>query len=203
MIDLLALVLHFDQYLSSMINEYGILVYAILFLIIFLETGIVVTPFLPGDSLLFVAGLFAALGSLNIWTLLLLLCVAAVLGDTVNYWLGNKFGSSFGSRFLKRDHLERARTFYEKHGASTIIIARFVPIIRTFAPFVAGIGKMRYSRFLSYNVLGGIAWVSLFLFGGFYLGNVPAVRDNLALTVIAIIVVSLLIAFVEMLRHRK
>ncbi len=203
----LTLIFHLDQYLSLLIAQYDIWIYVILFAIIFLETGFVVTPFLPGDSLLFAAGMFAALGSLNVWLLFVLLCAAAILGDTANYWLGNKIGprvfTKEKARFLKKEYLLRAQQFYEKHGSFTIVIGRFLPIIRTFAPFVAGIGKMQYSRFLSYNVIGGIAWVSLFLFSGYYLGTVPFVRENFSLVIIAIIVVSLVVAAMEFVRHRK
>jgi len=200
-------ILHLDVYIGAAIQQYGLWVYLLLFLIIFLETGLVITPFLPGDSLLFTAGTFAALGSLNLGLLFALLAAAAILGDTANYWIGNKLGPRVfrkkTGRLFKEEYLKRAHEFYEKYGSETIFIARFVPIVRTFAPFVAGIGKMSYRRFLIYNVAGGIAWVSLFLFGGFYFGNLPWVRDNLSLVIIAIILISFVPIFVEYFRHRR
>ncbi|QQS39260.1 DedA family protein [Candidatus Woesebacteria bacterium] len=191
----ISFILHIDKHLAEIISNYGALTYGILFVIIFIETGLVVTPFLPGDSLLFAAGAFAALGTLNIWLLLLLLIVAAVLGDTANYWIGH----IFGDRILKNpripinpEHVEKTENFFEKHGGKTIILARFVPIVRTFAPFVAGIGKMHYGRFLSYNVVGGITWIVLFLFAGYFFGNIPAVQHNFTLVIVAIILLSVL-----------
>ena len=198
MFDFISIILHLDQYIASLIQQYGILIYLILFLIIFLETGFVITPFLPGDSLIFAAGLLSISGQLNIFYLFFVLVAAAILGDTVNYWIGNKFGErAFGGKYLKKEYLDRAHQFYEKYGGKTIFLARFVPIIRTFAPFVAGIGKMSYKKFLSYNVSGGITWVAAFLLAGYYLGNVPVVKENLSLVIIGIIVVSIVIAFVE------
>jgi len=200
-------VLHLDQYLSVVIQQYGIWTYVILFLIIFLETGFVITPFLPGDSLLFAAGAFAALGSLNLALLFLVLAAAAILGDTANYWIGYYIGPKVfrkrTGRLFKEEYLDRAHRFYEKYGGKTIFLARFVPIIRTFAPFVAGIGKMSYWRFITYNVVGGITWVALFLFGGFYFGNLPFVRDNFTMVILAIILISFVPIFVEYMRHRK
>lgn len=202
------LILHLDKHLSTIIQTYGIWTYLILFLIIFMETGFVITPFLPGDSLLFAAGTFAspALGSpLRIGVLWLLLCGAAILGDTINYWIGNYVGPRAFSgevRFLKKEYLDRTHEFYEKHGGKTIIIARFIPIIRTFAPFVAGIGSMSYGRFISYNIVGGVLWVTLFLFGGYFFGNLPFVQDNFSLVVIAIIVISVLPALIEVVKGR-
>ncbi|MCJ7816825.1 MAG: DedA family protein [Candidatus Aenigmarchaeota archaeon] len=200
-------VLHLDQYLSVVIQQYGIWTYVILFLIIFLETGFVITPFLPGDSLLFAAGAFAALGSLNLGLLFLMLAAAAILGDTANYWIGYYIGPKVfrkrTGRLFKEEYLDRAHRFYEKYGGKTIFLARFVPIIRTFAPFVAGIGKMSYWRFITYNVAGGITWVALFLFGGFYFGNLPFVRDNFTMVILAIILISFVPIFVEYMRHRK
>lgn len=200
-------VLHLDAHLSELIRTFGVWTYLILFLVVFCETGLVVTPFLPGDSLLFAAGSFAALGDLNVVWLFLALAAAAVLGDTVNYWIGHRVGPKIfqkeKSRFFKKSYLERTHVFYEKHGAATIIIARFVPIVRTFAPFVAGIGRMSYGRFLSYNVIGGVGWVAIFVFGGYLFGNIPFVRKNFSLVIVAIILISLVPGVVEFLRHRK
>ncbi len=200
-------VLHLDKHLSTLIQTYGLWTYLILFLVIFLETGFVVTPFLPGDSLLFAAGTFAAAGALDILWLFILLSAAAVLGDTVNYWIGHFVGpkvfSKEKTRFFKKEYLDRTHRFYEKYGAETIIIARFVPIVRTFAPFVAGIGRMSYWKFISYNVIGGIGWVALFIFGGYFFGNIPFVRKNFSFVIIAIIIISVLPAAYEVLRHRR
>jgi membrane-associated protein len=202
---LLDFVLHLDKHLSSLIQTYGVWTYLILFVIIFLETGLVVTPFLPGDSLLFAAGTFAAAKALNVLWLFILLSAAAVLGDTVNYWIGHFVGPKVfyqeKSRVFKKEYLERTHRFYEKYGAETIIIARFVPIIRTFAPFVAGIGRMSYWKFISYNVIGGIGWVALFVFGGYYFGNIPFIKRNFGLVIIAIIIISAIPAAVEFFRH--
>jgi membrane-associated protein len=173
---------------------------------VFCETGLVVTPFLPGDSLLFAAGAFAARGSLDVRLLLVLLTLAAIAGDTVNYWIGDRLGKrAFTGRlpFVKREHLERTERFYERHGGKTIILARFVPIIRTFAPFVAGVGTMRYSRFLAYNVIGGVVWVGLFVLAGFFFGNLPVVQRNFKLVILAIIAVSVLPIVVEWMRARR
>ncbi len=199
-------VLHIDAHLDAMISEYGLLTYLFLFVIVFCETGFVVTPFLPGDSLLFAVGTFAARGSLALGVALLVLGAAAILGDTVNYWIGAVVGPKVfhrdNVRFLNRKHLDRTHAFYERYGAKTIVIARFVPIVRTFAPFVAGIGKMTYGRFLAYNVVGGAAWVLLLVFGGYYFGNIPVVRRNFSFVIIAIIVVSVLPAVIEVIRQR-
>jgi membrane-associated protein len=179
---LIDFILHMDVHLNEIIINYGAWTYGILFFVIFMETGFVVTPFLPGDSLLFAAGTFAALGSLNPYYLFGLLAVAAVLGDTINYSIGAYIGErafSGNVKFLKKEHLDRTQEFYEKHGGKTIILARFVPIIRTFAPFVAGVGTMKYSRFISYNVVGGIVWVAIFTFLGYFFGNIPFVKKNL------------------------
>lgn len=186
-------ILHLDVHLGQIIADYGGVTYAILFLIIFIETGLVIMPFLPGDSLLFAAGAFAALGSLNITALILLLILAAILGDTTNYWIGHFFGEKLIANPkipIKKEHLEKTQVFFEKHGGKTIILARFVPIVRTFAPFVAGIGKMHYSRFISFNVIGGIAWVLTFSLGGYFFGNIPAVKHNFSLVIFGIILVS-------------
>jgi membrane-associated protein len=204
---LLDFVLHLDKHLSALIQSYGLWTYLILFAIIFLETGLVVTPFLPGDSLLFAAGTFASAKALKVHWLFILLAAAAILGDTANYWIGHFIGPRVfhqeKSRFLKREYLDRTHRFYEKYGAETIIIARFVPIIRTFAPFVAGIGRMSYWRFISYNVIGGIGWVALFVFGGYFFGNIPFVRRNFSLVIIAIIIISVLPALFEVFRQRR
>jgi membrane-associated protein len=200
-------ILNLDVYIGTAIQQYGLWVYFLLFLVVFLETGLVITPFLPGDSLLFAAGAFAALGSLDIVLLFFLLAGAAILGDTANYWIGNKLGPRVfrkrTGRLFKEEYLKRAHEFYERYGSETIFIARFIPIVRTFAPFVAGIGKMSYRRFLVYNVAGGLAWVSLFLFGGFWFGNLPWVRDNFTFVILAIIAISFVPIFVEYLRHKK
>jgi membrane-associated protein len=199
--------LHLDRHLAEVIQAYGTWTYALLFTIVFLETGLVVTPFLPGDSLLFAAGSFAALGALDVGLLFVLLSVAAILGDTVNYAIGHYLGPKVfhypKSRFFNPDHLRKTHTFYEKYGGKTIIIARFVPIVRTFAPFVAGIGAMSYLRFLAYNVVGGLLWVTVCLFAGYFFGNLPFVKKNFSLVILAIIVISVLPAVFEYLRHRR
>ena len=203
----IAFVLHLDTHLSALIQQYGLWTYIILFVVIFCETGLVVTPFLPGDSLIFAAGTFAARGDLNVVVLFLVLAAAAVLGDTANYWIGKIIGPKVfqkeNSRIFKKAYLERTHGFYEKYGAETIIIARFVPIVRTFAPFVAGIGRMSYGKFLSYNVVGGVGWVALFTFGGYFFGNIPFVRKNFSLVIIAIILISLVPAALEIMKHRR
>lgn len=198
--------LHLDKYLDQIVQNYGVWTYAILFAVIFMETGLVVTPFLPGDSLLFAGGAFAALGSFDVWLLLGLLIVAAILGDTANYWIGHKIGPRAFSgeiRFLKKEYLDRTHEFYERHGGKTIILARFVPIVRTFAPFVAGVGAMTYGKFLAYNVIGGITWVVLFLFAGYFFGNIPAVQHNFTLVILGIIFVSVLPAVFEFVKERR
>jgi membrane-associated protein len=205
---LLDFVLHLDKHLAEIIQDYGAWTYAILFLIIFVETGVVVLPFLPGDSLLFAAGSLAALpGSpLNVWVMIGLLILAAVLGDTLNYHIGDYLGPRVfreNSRFLKREHLERTQAFYQKHGAKTIIIARFIPIIRTFAPFIAGVGTMSYTKFLSYNVVGAVLWVTLLTGAGYFLGRLPWIQQNFGLFTIGIIVVSVLPAVVEFFKSRR
>jgi membrane-associated protein len=202
---LVDLFIHLDKHLHEIIRDYGLWTYLILFLIIFCETGLVVTPILPGDSLLFAAGTFAALGALDPWLLFLLLTFAAVLGDTVNYWVGHYVGPKVFQqehvRFLKKEYLLRTHDFYERHGGKTIIIARFIPIIRTFAPFVAGIGSMSYGRFILYNVSGGILWIGLFVVGGFYFGNIPLVRKHFSLVIVAIVVLSVMPGVIEFLRQ--
>lgn len=205
---LIDIFLHLDKYLGQIISQYGTLTYLLLFLVIFMETGLVVTPFLPGDSLLFAAGTFAspALGSpLSIWVLWLLLCLAAILGDTVNYWIGHFIGPRAFTgevRFLKKEYLDRTHAFFEKHGGKTIILARFVPIVRTFAPFVAGVGSMTYGKFLTYNLVGGILWVSIFLWLGYFFGNLPFVQDNFSLIVAAIILISVMPMVLEFVKAR-
>lgn len=199
--------MHLDKHLSLIIQQYGPATYIILPLIIFCETGLVVTPFLPGDSLLFAAGTFAALGSLNIFLLYGLLVLAAMTGNTTNYWIGYLAGPRVfhreDVRFLNRKHLEKTHRFYEKYGGKTIIIARFIPIVRTFAPFVAGIGRMTYARFISYDIFGGTAWVSLCVFAGYFFGNIPVVKRNFSLVILAIILISVMPAIVEFIRHSR
>lgn len=198
--------LHLDEHLSVIIADYGTWTYLILFIIVFCETGLVVTPLLPGDSLLFAAGTFAALGSLNPVYLFLLLSAAAILGDTVNYSIGNYIGPRAFSgeiRFLKKEYLDRTHEFYERHGGKTIILARFVPIVRTFAPFVAGVGSMTYRYFVTYNIVGGIAWVAIFTFGGYFFGNIPIVKENFTLVIMAIIFISILPPIFEYFKERR
>ncbi|MEK6284618.1 MAG: DedA family protein [Acidobacteriota bacterium] len=203
---LIDLFLHLDKHLNDIIGQYGTWTYLILFLIVFCETGLVVTPFLPGDSLLFAAGAFAALGSLNVFWLFVLLSIAAIVGDTVNYWLGHWVGPKVfhreNVRLLNKKHLDRTHAFYERYGGKTIIIARFIPIVRTFAPFVAGLGRMNYWRFIAYNVIGGVAWVAICVFAGYYFGNLEIVKNNFSLVVIAIVLISVLPMLVEYIRHR-
>jgi membrane-associated protein len=204
--NLIDLFVHLDQHLSRVISEYGVWTHLILFLIVFCETGLVVTPFLPGDSLLFAAGTFAALGALDVRLVLLMLIVAAIAGDTLNYWVGAYIGPrAFRGdiRFLRKEYLDRTHAFYEKHGGKTIILARFIPIIRTFAPFVAGVGAMSYPKFILYNVVGAVLWVMLFVLGGYFFGNVPAVRENFTLVILAIIVLSVVPVVLEALRARR
>ncbi len=199
-------VLHLDKYLDIAIRAIGAWTYLLLFGVIFIETGLVITPFLPGDSLLFAAGAFAARDSLSVFSLWPLLALAAVVGDTVNYWIGHQLGDrivSKNSRLIKREYLERTQAFYEKHGGKTILLARFVPIVRTFAPFVAGIGKMRYGYFFSYNVIGGVIWTSLFIWGGYFFGGLPFVEKNFSIIVIAIILISVFPALIEVLKNRR
>ncbi|RPI33703.1 MAG: DedA family protein [Chloroflexota bacterium] len=205
---LIDLVLHLDNYLNIIIQRYEAWTYLILFGVIFMETGFVVTPFLPGDSLLFAAGAFSARpeSPLHVITLFVLLSIAAVTGDTINYWIGHYIGPrafSGNIRFLKKEYMDRTHAFYEKHGGKTIILARFVPIVRTFAPFVAGVGAMTYPKFLAYNLIGGVVWVALFTFGGYFFGNLPVVENNFTIVVVAIIFISILPAVIEFLRERS
>jgi len=201
------LFLHLDRHLTWVFENYGLWTYLILFLIIFCETGLVVTPFLPGDSLLFGVGALAAGSSLNVGWLFILLSIAAIVGDAVNYWIGYKIGSKLlqreDSRFIKKEYIDRTHRFYEKYGGKTIIFARFVPIIRTFAPFVAGIGRMSYWHFAVYNVVGGLVWISSFLYAGYFFGNIPAVKKNFTLVILGIIVVSILPGVIELVRARR
>lgn len=205
--EFLELLLHFDEHLANFIDLFGNWVYVLLFGIIFAETGLVITPFLPGDSLLFVVGTLAGGGFLNIWVVYVTLLIAAILGDTVNYWVGHKLGRKAfqkeNSKLFNKQHLETTRKFYEKHGGKTIIIARFVPIVRTFAPFVAGMGSMNYSTFLFYNVIGGFVWVTSLTFAGFFFGGLPIVQENFEIAVFGIIFVSLVPAIIEFFKARK
>lgn len=198
--------LHLDKYLAEIIRDYGTLTYVLLFIVIFCETGLVVTPFLPGDSLLFASGALAALGGLDVHLLALIIFIAAVLGDTVNYSIGKFIGPKVFSgnyRFLKKEYLQKAHNFYEKHGGKTIIIARFIPIIRTFAPFVAGVGEMTYAKFILYNIVGGLVWTVLFIYAGYFFGNIDFVKKNFSLVIIAIIFISILPAIIEFIRSKR
>jgi len=203
---LIDLFLHLDVHLNEIITQYGTLTYVILFIVIFCETGLVVTPFLPGDSLIFAAATFAAKGSFNINYLFLTLTAASVLGDTTNYWIGHFIGPKIfhkeNVRFLKKEYLERTHKFYEKYGGKTVIFARFIPIIRTFAPFVAGIGSMTYSKFIVYIIIGAAAWVGIFAYGGFYFGNIDFIKNNFSIVIIAVIFISLLPGIIGYLSHK-
>ncbi len=198
--------LHLDKHLGSVIQEYGALTYFILFMIIYCETGLVVMPFLPGDSLVFAAGAFAAVGLLNIGVLFFLLVTAAMFGNSTNYWIGYYAGPRIfhnnASNLLNKKHLERTHNFYEKYGGKTIIIARFVPIVRTFAPFVAGLGRMTYPRFLSYDIIGGTGWIATCVFAGYFFGNIPFVKKNFSLVILTVIFISVLPAIIEIIRHK-
>ncbi len=196
-------ILHLDSYLTPIIQSYGNWVYLLLFFMVLAETGFVLTPFLPGDSLLFISGTFAAVDALNVYALFLLLSAAAIIGDTANYWIGNYFGEKLFSKWIKPEHLEKTRSFFSHYGKKTIFLARFVPIVRTFAPFVAGVGNMNYFTFLCYNVIGGVIWVGLFVFSGFYFGNVPYVKDNLMAVILSIIILSFLPVIVEYVKHQR
>ncbi|MCB2288582.1 DedA family protein [Clostridium sp. CS001] len=207
LMNVINVIMHIDSYLVLMMQQYGILTYAILFLIIFLETGLVVTPLLPGDSMLFAAGALAAIGSMNLLTLLIVIYLAAILGDTANYYIGKKIGNKILEkeevRFINKEYLKKAQKFYEKHGSMTIVIARFIPIIRTFAPFIAGIGKMNYSKFIPYNIIGGGLWVSLFLGGGYFFGNLPFIKNHFSYVLMAIIIVSLLPGVIVFMKEKR
>ncbi len=204
--DILDIFLHLGDYLATIIQIFGVWTYVILFLVIFAETGFVVTPFLPGDSLLFIVGAFAAIGHLNIFVVYAVLLVAAILGDTVNYWLGNKIGakvfSKENSRIFNKKYLTKTEEFYEKYGGKTIIIARFVPVVRTFAPFVAGIGKMKYRVFITYNIIGGFVWVTSLVFAGYFFGNLPFVKNNFEYAIYIIVLASLFPMLFELVKHR-
>jgi len=201
---LIDLFLHLDEHLQGIISQYGAWTYGILFAVIFVETGLVIMPFLPGDSLLFAAGTFAGLGSLNIWWLVGLLIVAAILGDTVNYSIGHYLGErAYNIKWIKKEYLDQTHAFFEKHGGKAIFLARFVPIVRTFAPFVAGVGKMSYGYFATYNVVGGIVWVVTFTLLGFFFGNLEFVKKNFELVIIAIILISVVPMIYEWWKARK
>jgi len=200
-------VMHLDKNLSILVNQYGVITYAILFIIVFAETGLVIFPFLPGDSLLFAAGAIAALGSLHIGLVVLILMIAAIVGDTVNYWIGHYFGRKIVDnphiKFINQEHIDKTEQFYKKYGSKTIILARFVPIIRTFAPFVAGVGKMHYKTFITYNFVGGVLWVSLFTLAGFFFGNLPFIKENFHYAIFAIIGLSVLPMIYEFIQHKR
>jgi membrane-associated protein len=199
-------ILHVDTYLNDIIIHYGAWTYGLLFFVIFMETGFVVTPFLPGDSLIFAASTFAARGAINPWLMFIILSIAAVGGDTANYWIGHAIGAKAFTgevRWIKKEYMERTHVFFEKHGGKTIFLARFVPIIRTFAPFVAGVSKMSYGYFITWNLVGGITWVATFTLLGYFFGNIPFVQDNFELVIIAIILISLIPAVVEALKAGK
>ena len=202
----LDIILHLDTHLLAMAQEYGVWVYAILFLIIFSETGLVIAPFLPGDSLLFVAGALCGMGSLELQVLLPLLMLAAFSGDNCNYWIGRLIGARLLKRtngMIKREHIDKTNAFYEQHGGKTVLFARFLPIVRTFAPFVAGIGLMRYRLFVLFSALGSVAWISSFTVGGYFFGNIPVIKNNLTLMVVGIVALSFLPAIREFIRHRS
>ncbi len=199
-------VLHIDTYLADIITRYGAWTYGLLFFVIFMETGFVVTPFLPGDSLIFAAATFAARGVLNPWMIFFLLAIAAVAGDTANYWIGHAVGAKAFTgeiKWIKLEYMQRTHAFFEKYGGTAIFLARFVPIIRTFAPFFAGVSKMSYGYFITWNVVGGISWVALFTLLGYFFGNIPFVQKNFELVIIAIVLISLVPAIVEGLKFRK
>lgn len=201
---LLDVVMHIDKHLANIISEYGAVAYAILFLVIFVETGFVVMPFLPGDSLLFAAGAFVALDMLNLPMVLGLLSLAAIMGDTVNYWVGRSLGRrAYSMSWVNHEHLDRAQKFYDTYGGKTIVIARFVPIVRTFAPFVAGIGHMSYAYFITYNIVGGLLWVSVCSLTGYFFGNMPIVKQNFELVILGIVAVSILPIVIELYKAKK
>lgn len=204
---LINVVMHLDSHLLALTQQYGMWIYAILFLIIFSETGLVIFPFLPGDSLLFVAGALCGIGALDFSILLPLLILAAFMGDNTNYWTGRLIGKRLvkigNSRFLKAEHLDKTHAFYKKHGGKTIIFARFLPVVRTFAPFVAGIARMHYRQFMLFSATGSVAWITFFAIGGYFLGNIPVIKDNLTLMILVIVFISLAPALLEFVRHRR
>jgi len=201
---ILDLFIHLDKNLEIIMQNYGVLVYPLLFLIVFLETGLVVTPFLPGDSLIFAAATISAKDFLNIYLLFIIISLAAGIGDALNYFRGKTIGREIVKRkYIKEEYINKTQTFYEKYGGKTIVIARFIPIVRTFAPFVAGIGKMKYSKFFFYNVIGSILWVALFLILGFYFGSIPFVKNNFSFVILAIIFISIIPLFIEYFKHKK
>jgi membrane-associated protein len=200
--DLINTILHIDIYLTEIVNTYGSLSYFLLFATIFIETGLVFIPFLPGDSLLFAAGAISAISSLNICVLIIILWIAAFLGDTMNYFIGKFFGEKICTK-INQKYLIRTQEFYEKHGGMTIFLARFIPIIRTFAPFVAGLGKMNYKKFMSYNAIGGLVWVLLFTLSGYFLGNIPQVKENFSIIVVIIILISFAPILFELIKNKK
>jgi len=205
--DILQIFLHLDESLLAITSAYGYLIYILIFIIIFAETGLVIMPFLPGDSLLFAAGALASLGSLNLTALLVIITIAAILGDTINYTIGHFFGPKIFRKetglFFNKKYLLKTEKFYEKNGPKTIILARFIPIIRTFAPFVAGIGNMNYPKFLTYNIIGGIAWVFIFIIAGYLFGNIPAVKENFSFVILAIIIISIIPIILELIRRKE
>lgn len=207
--ELIDFILHIDEHLAQFIRDYGTWIYAILFLIIFVETGLVIMPFLPGDSLLFAAGMLAAQGTgLNVWIVIGLLLIAAVAGDSLNYYIGKQFGNKalkvkiFGRNFVKQEHIDKTHEFYEKYGSKTIVIARFVPFVRTLAPFVAGVGRMNYTTFITYNIVGAILWVVGVTLIGYFLGNIPIVKENFSKVVLLIIFISVLPIIYEFIKER-
>lgn len=206
MLQLIDFILHIDVHLGAMMADYGVWIYAIIFLLVVLETGLVVTPFLPGDSMLFAAGSLAAVGHMDFWLLLLLMPLAAVIGDASNYMIGKYFGTKLierdKNRFIKKKHIDDTQKFFVKHGGKTIIIARFMPFVRTFAPFIAGVGHMSYRRFATFNIAGGFLWTWLFLIVGYYFGNIPFIKHNFSLTILAVILISLVPIVVTALRNR-
>ena len=205
-ITIINLILHLDQHLIWLTQNYGLWIYLIVFIIIFCETGLVIAPFLPGDSLLFTLGALAAVDSLNLKVLFVLLGIAAILGDTLNYWIGNLIGPRVIKKkkipFLKEEYIEKTQRFYDKYGNKTIMLSRFIPIIRTVAPFMAGVGSMKYYQFILYNIIGGLAWVSLFLFGGYFFGNIPFVKENFSIVIIGIVIVSITPLLIEYIKHK-
>lgn len=204
---LINVLLHIDKYLNVIIQNFGIWTYCIVFLIIFCETGLVVTPFLPGDSILFATGALASIGTLNILNLFIIFFIAAAAGDTLNYYIGEKIGDNIlekeDLKYINKDYLKKAHDFYERHGSMTIVLGRFIPIIRSFVPFVAGIGKMGYSKFITYNLLGGFLWVTLFLGGGYFFGGLPLIKQHFSYVVIAIVIISIIPAVVTLIKEKR